>query len=436
MQSMNGWNKAFEAIGDGKGGFSPIVPFMENTPLYQLHEWQHQMIAPLSMMARFSKWFNHNPLNPLSYTPVGRNIAAGSELFERITRRYGKPEFGITEVKVAGKTVPVHEEVAHEAAFCNLIRFKKSTTAKQPKLLIVAPMSGHYATLLRGTVQDLLPHSDVYITDWLDMRDVPVYEGKFDLDDYIQYVINYLRMMGPEVHVLAVCQPAVPVMAAVSIMAANKDPKAPRSMTLIGGPIDTREAPTEVNRTAKERPLEWFEQHVITRVPANYPGFMRRVYPGFIQLSGFISMNLDRHIDAHLELFNHLVEGDGESVETHKKFYNEYLSVMDISAEFYLQTIDVVFQRHALPRGDMKWRGQKVDPSAITKTALLTLEGEKDDISGVGQTKAAHKLCTNLPASKQQYYMQKGVGHYGIFNGRRFREHVVPVIVKFMKKHG
>lgn len=416
-------------------GFTPIIPFMENTALYQMHEWQHQLMAPLSALARLTKWFNHNPLNPISYTSLGRNIAASSELFERITKRYGKPEFGITETEVNGKKVVIKEEIVNEKSFCNLIHFKKQGQFNQPKMLVVAPLSGHFATLLRGTVTDLLPHLDVYITDWSDARDVPAYDGKFDLDDYIQYVIDYLRKLGPDVHVLAVCQPAVPVLAAVSIMSANKDPKVPKSMTLIGGPIDTREAPTEVNRTAKERGLDWFEKNLITRVPLNYPGAMRRVYPGFIQLTSFISMNLDKHIDAHMELFNHLVQGDGENVQSHKKFYNEYLSVLDIPAEFYLQTIDTVFQRHALPRGDMKWRGQKVDPSAIEKTALLTLEGEKDDISGVGQTRAAHKLCTRLPLSKQKYYMQKDVGHYGIFNGRKFRESVVPVIVDFVHKN-
>jgi poly(3-hydroxybutyrate) depolymerase len=411
------------------------LPMWENTSLYHMHELQHAAMAPISFMAQMNKMAYHSPMNPMSYTPVGRSIAAGSELLERMTKRYAKPEFGIESVEMNGTEVAVSETIVDVRPFCNLIHLKKETTKSTPKLLVVAPMSGHYATLLRGTVQDLLPHADVYITDWVDARDIPVLVGKFDLDDYIQYVIDYLKLLGPDVHVMAVCQPAVPVLAAVSIMSANLDPNVPRSMTLIGGPIDTREAPTEVNRTAKEKPFSWFEQNVVTRVPANYPGFMRRVYPGFLQLTGFMTLNMERHIGAHIDLFKHLVQGDGESVNAHKKFYNEYLSVMDITAEFYLQTIDTVFQRHLLPKGEMKWRGVRVDPKAITQTALLTIEGEKDDISGVGQTFATHRLCVNLPASKRHHHLQEGVGHYGIFNGRKFRDAIVPLITKFMHKH-
>ena len=411
------------------------LPVWENTALYHLHELQHAAMAPVSFMARMGKYAYHNPMNPLSYTPMGRGMAAASELVERMTMRYAKPDFGLLGTVIDGKDVAIHQTVVDERPFCNLIHFKKDTKKQQPKLLIVAPLSGHYATLLRGTVEALLPQADVYITDWIDARNIPAVVGKFDLDDYIQYVIDYLRLLGPNVHVMAVCQPAVPVLAAVSIMGANQDPNAPRSMTLIGGPIDTREAPTEVNRTATERPMSWFEQNVVTRVPGNYPGFMRRVYPGFLQLTGFMTLNLERHIGAHVDLYKHLVQGDGESVSAHKKFYNEYLSAMDMPAEFYLQTIDTVFKRHALPKGEMKWRGIKVDPSAITETALLTLEGEKDDISGVGQTYAAHKLCTSLTAEKKKHHLQVGVGHYGLFNGRRFREEIVPIITKFMRKH-
>lgn len=411
------------------------LPVWENTALYHLHELQHAAMVPVSFAARIGKYTYHNPLNPLSYTPIGRGLAAASELVERMTMRYAKPDFGLHETTVDGKSVSVHEEIVDERPFCNLIHFRKDTNVAQPRLLIVAPLSGHYATLLRGTVEALLPHADIFITDWIDARDVPAIVGKFDLDDYIQYVIDYLRLLGRETHVMAVCQPAVPVLAAVSIMSSNMDPNVPRSMTLIGGPIDTREAPTEVNRTATERPLSWFEQNVVTRVPANYPGFMRRVYPGFLQLTGFMTLNLERHIGAHMDLFKHLVQGDGDSVAAHKKFYNEYLSVMDMPAEFYLQTIDTVFKRHALPKGEMKWRGMRVDPGAITQTALLTLEGEKDDISGVGQTKAAHRLCTGLPSDMRKQHLQEGVGHYGLFNGRRFREEIVPVIARFMRKH-
>ncbi len=400
------------------------------------------MMAPLSMMAHGSKHWLNNPFNPLSYTALGRQMAASSELFERMTKRYGKPIFGLTKTEVDGQTVKIREKIIDERPFCNLIHFEKKwrrntsdKTSKQPKLLIVAPMSGHHATLLRGTVRDMLPHADIYITDWLDARDVPLTEASFDLHDYIDYVIQHLKTLGPDTHVMAVCQPAVPVMAAVAVMNARNDEHTPKSMTLIGGPIDTRESPTEVNELAKEKPLEWFEQNVVTTVPMNYPGAMRQVYPGFLQLTGFMTMNLDKHIDAHLKLFEHLVEGDGDSAESHRIFYNEYLAVMDITSEFYLQTVREVFQKHSLPKGEFWYRDEQVDCSKITKTALLTLEGERDDISGTGQTKAAHKLCSKLPTKMKKHHTQANVGHYGIFNGRRFREHVVPIISDFLKEN-
>jgi poly(3-hydroxybutyrate) depolymerase len=415
--------------------------YRPNAPLYTMHELQHSVMAPLSAFAHQARFWLNNPLNPLSYTPLGRQMAAGSELFERMTRRYGKPVFGITHTQLAGKKVAIREKIVDEKPFCNLIHFEKKQGRRaadkklsQPKLLIVAPMSGHHATLLRGTVRDLLPHADIYITDWLDARDVPLSEGEFDLNNYIDYVLDNFKQLGPRLHVMAVCQPSVPVLAAVAITNA-RGKYAPKSMTLIGGPIDTRENPTEVNELAKNKPLEWFEKNVVTSVPLNYPGFMRHVYPGFLQLTGFMTMNLDRHIDAHVKLFNHLVEGDGDSVASHRAFYNEYLAVMDITAEFYLQTVAEVFQKHSLPKGTFKYRDELVDCSAITKTALLTLEGERDDISGVGQTYAAHKLCSKLAKNKKKHYMQKGVGHYGIFNGRRFRENVVPIISDFLVKH-
>lgn len=409
-------------------------PFAENTQLYNIHEMHHATMSPVHTLATANKVFFRHPYNILSYTKFGKSIAAASELVERATRRYIKPEFGIDRTSIEGKRVDVFEEVVETKPFGRLLHFRKpSQFDKQPKVLLVAPMSGHHATLLRGTVRALLPYSDVYITDWTDAREVPYYQGKFDLEDYISYVIDYLTLLGGKAHVIAVCQPAVPVMAATAIMNANKDPNAPRSMTLMGGPIDTREAPTEVNRTATERPYSWFEKNVVTRVPANYPGFMRRVYPGFLQLTGFMTMNLDRHVGEHIKLFNHLVQGDDDSVEAHRAFYNEYLSVADLPAEFYLQTIDVVFQRHLLPKGEMTYKGQKVDPSKITKTALLTIEGELDDISGTGQTKAAQKLCSGLAKEKKKHHEQKAVGHYGIFNGRKFREHILPIMVDFMK---
>jgi poly(3-hydroxybutyrate) depolymerase len=295
-------------------------------------------------------------------------------------------------------------------------------------------MSGHHATLLRGTVEALLPEHDVYITDWLDARRIPLSRGKFDLDDYIAYVIEFLQVLGPETHVLAVCQPTVPVLAAVSLMAQADDPNQPRSMVLMGGPIDAEAAPTAVTKLAKGRPLSWFERTVVSQVPVYYPGALRRVYPGFVQLTGFMSMNLDRHVGEHLRLFEHLVQGDGESAGAHRRFYDEYLSVMDLPAEFYLQTVSTVFQHCALPNGTMRWRGEPVDPSAIRRTALMTVEGEMDDISAPGQTRAAHRLVSNLPEEMQADHMQPGVGHYGIFNGRRWRGEIQPAIAAFVRK--
>jgi poly(3-hydroxybutyrate) depolymerase len=323
--------------------------------------------------------------------------------------------------------------------FCRLLHFKRELPAgRRPdgKLLIVAPMSGHYATLLRGTVQAMLPHADVYITDWVDARMVPLSHGYFDLDDYIDYLIEMFAELGPGAHVMGVCQPSVPVLAAVALMEAHGDRNLPASMILMGGPIDTRRNPTAVNRLAEEHGTDWFRDNVIMQVPWPNPGFVRKVYPGFLQLSGFMSMNLDRHITAHKEFFLHLVKNDGDSAEKHREFYDEYLAVMDLTAEFYLQTVDTVFVRHALPKGEMMHRGEPVDPSAIRSVALLTVEGENDDISGVGQTEAAHTLCVNLSPSKRGHYLQPAVGHYGVFNGSRFRAEIVPRIVDFIAVNG
>ncbi len=412
-----------------------MIQMHENSHLYHLHEMQYAAMAPLHAIAEASKALHRHPFSPLAYTGYGRHVAAASELIERITDRYGKPQFGITHTKMGGKQVAVDETVVLEKSFCRLIHFKKKTAQKQPTLLLVAPMSGHHATLLRGTVETMLPHCDVYITDWLDARFVSMSAGSFDLDDYVHYLIEFLHLFDEKVHVMAVCQPAVPVLAAVSVMNELKDKKTPLSMTLIGGPIDTRINPTKVNKTAEERPLSWFKTHVITRVPFHYPGFMRRVYPGFLQLTSFMSLDMERHINAHKDLFKHLVEGDGESAAAHKKFYDEYLSVTDLPAEFYLDCIEKVFQKHSLPKNELDFEGHKIRPSHITQTALLTLEGELDDISGVGQTQAAHKLCSSLPAEMKKHHLQKGVGHYGIFNGRKFREFVAPIIVDFVNKH-
>ena len=395
-------------------------------------------MAPVRAFADFGKMFFTNPSNPISGTTYGRTMAAGIELFERATRRYGKPEFDITSVKIAGEEIDIEEIVAWKKPFCRLLHFaktKKSVVKNQPTLLLIAPMSGHYSTLLRGTVETMLLDHDVYITDWTDARQVPLNLGSFDLDDYIDYIIEILHELGPDTHIMAVCQPSVPVMAAVALMSEDKDSCTPASMTLMGGPIDTRVNPTAVNDMAMKKGTDWFAKNVIVKVPFPQPGMMRDVYPGFLQLTGFMSMNLDRHMSAHQNLFNHLVKGDGDSAEKHREFYDEYMSVMDLTAEYYLQTIDTVFVQHALPRGKMTFRGRKINTDAIEQTALLTVEGERDDISGVGQTKAAHKLCPNLAKSRKQHYLQSETGHYGVFNGRRFKTEIAPRITRFIKSN-
>jgi poly(3-hydroxybutyrate) depolymerase len=407
-----------------------------STGLYWLYEMGHASLNPARALADVTRLYMKNPLNPLAHTTFGKSIAAGAELFERSTRRYGKPEWNIESTVIGGTRVPVRITSVWERPFCNLLHFERlfdhPPRRPQPKLVIVAPMSGHYATLLRGTVEAFLPNHDVYITDWVDARMVPVSEGRFDLDDYIDYVISILHRLGGDCHLIGVCQPSVPVLAAVARMEAQGDPYIPHSMTLMGGPIDTRCNPTAVNKLAEERGIEWFRRNVITRVPFPHPGVMRDVYPGFLQLNGFVSMNFDRHLDAHKELFFNLVKGDGDSAQKHREFYDEYLAVMDLTAEFYLQTVDTVFVKHALPKGEMKHRGAPVDPSAIRNVALLTVEGENDDISGLGQTEAAHRLCTNIPVDRKAHYMQPGVGHYGVFNGSRFRSEIAPRISDFV----
>lgn len=412
-----------------------MVPYFENSQLYNLKEMQRAGMAPIRMMANATKHLFSNPLHPMSYTGLGRHMAAAGELLERITQSYPKPEFGLKTTTIEGKTVDVWEEVVLEKPFCKLKRFKRATKRKDSKILLVAPMSGHHATLLRGTVEALLPHHDVYITDWVDAREVALFKGEFNLNTYVDYLIEFLRHMGPNCHTMAVCQPSVPLYAAVALMNEDKDPCTPRTMTLMGGPIDTRKAPTKVNSFAKEHPMSWFESNVITRVPLNYPGFMRRVYPGFLQLTGFMTMNLDRHVGEHIKLFQHLVQGDGDSANSHRTFYNEYLSVADLPAEFYLQTIEEVFQKHSLPNGTFMHHERRVNPAAITKTAILAIEGELDDISGVGQTLAAIDISSGLKQDMKKYHLQMGVGHYGIFNGRKWRELVRPVITDWISKH-
>jgi poly(3-hydroxybutyrate) depolymerase len=405
---------------------------------YQLYELNHAAMAPWRAVADVTRLSLQNPLNPFHDTPFGRSLAAAAELFERVTRRYGKPEFGISSTVVDGEPVAVQEAIAWQRPFCSLLHFQRmlpDDRPPDPKVLIVAPLSGHYATLLRGTVEAMLNAHDVFITDWADARMVPVSKGTFDLDDYIDYMIEIFHHLGPNTHVMAVCQPSVPVLATVALLSERGDPNLPRSMTLMGGPIDTRLAPTAVNQLAEARGTEWFRGNTIMTVPFPHPGFMRKVYPGFLQLSGFMSMNFDRHWTAHQEFYQHLIDGDGEPAEKHREFYDEYLAVMDLTAEFYLRTVETVFVRHLLPNGQMTHRGRPVRTDTIRQTALLTIEGERDDISGVGQTKAAHTLCSNLPNDMRQHYLALGVGHYGVFNGSRFRSDIQPRIADFIARH-
>ena len=407
--------------------------------LYHLFEMAHAALTPARAAADGAKFLFRNPLNPLANTSVGRGTAAAAELVERTTRRYKKPDFGIFSTEVNGRSAGVQEVSVWQKPFCRLIHFRRDLPPKEiarsPRVLVVAPVSGHFATLLRGTVEGLLPFHEVYITDWADARTVPAAQGTFGLDDYVDYVIEMIRLFKGDVHVMAVCQPSVPVLVAVSHMEAARDPQSPRSITLMGGPVDTRLNPTAVNKLAKSKGTDWFRRNVITTVPWPYQGHGRHVYPGFLQLTGFMSMNLDRHLNAHKELFFNLVQGDGDSAEKHREFYDEYLAVMDMSADYYLQTIDTVFVRHALPEGTMTYRGQRVDPGAVRRVALMTVEGEKDDITGIGQCAAAHTLCCNLARGMRKHHLQPKVGHYGIFNGSRYKADIVPEITKFVHRH-
>jgi poly(3-hydroxybutyrate) depolymerase len=409
-----------------------------NRSLYFLYETTFAAMAPARAMSDAIRGFYDNPMNPLGQTAFGRTMSASAEMFERATRRYGKPAFDLPKTIVNGQEVAVTERVLWKKTFCQLIHFERALppkTAAQPKVLIVAPMSGHYATLLRGTVEAFLPTHEVFITDWVDARMVPMSDGHFDLEDYVDYMIELFEFIGPDVHVMAVCQPSVPVAAAVALMEAENNPRVPLSMTLMGGPIDTRKSPTAVNKLAEKRGIDWFQKNCVIKVPFPNPGFYRDVYPGFLQLSGFMAMNMDKHVNAHVDMFTNLIRGDEDSADKQSAFYDEYMAVMDLTAEFYLQTVDAVFVKHLLPKGEMTHRGKPVDLKAIKRCALMTVEGENDDISGVGQTKATHDLCVNLPKSKQLYHLQKDVGHYGVFNGSRFRKDIAPAIKGFMAKN-
>ncbi|TFW34196.1 polyhydroxyalkanoate depolymerase [Massilia horti] len=409
--------------------------------LYQLHEMQRTFLTPLMQWADASSKLFSNPVSPFAHTPFSQRIAAGYELMYRLGKDYAKPAFGIDNVTINDKPVGIMERTVVTKPFCKLLHFKKDLSDRkiealnQPKVLLVAPLSGHHATLLRDTVRALLAHHDVYITDWTDARMVPLSEGPFHLDDYVFYVQDFIRLLGPDLHVISVCQPTVPVLAAISLMATNNDPKLPRTMTMMGGPIDPRKSPTAVNDLAMEKPFSWFENTVVYSVPGNYPGFGRKVYPGFLQHAGFIAMNPGRHAQSHREFYQHLVRGDDDSAESHRQFYDEYNAVLDMPAEYYLDTIKTVFQEFRLPKGTWEVGGQLVRPQDIKTVALLTVEGELDDISGAGQTQAAHELCSGIPENMRYDFVAAKAGHYGIFSGRRWREIICPRIGEFIRTH-
>ncbi len=405
--------------------------------LYALHELRLAALAPWNAVAKTSLDLLTSPFSPFFYLPQSRRLAAGAELFYRLTQRYEKPVFGITDTVVEGARVAVADHAVIEKPFCRLLHFKRElrSALRQPKVLLVAPLSGHHSTLLRDTVRALLPDHEVYVTDWTDARMVPLAHGPFHLDDYVDYMREFIRFLGPDVHVISVCQPTVPVLAAVALMADAGERGTPRSMVMMGGPIDARRSPTSVNDLAMRKPFSWFERELIQPVPQKYPGFMRRVYPGFLQHLGFVAMNPRRHVLAHWDFYNHLLEGDGESAEAHRGFYDEYNAVLDMPAEYYLDTIRTVFQEHRLATGTWRVRGDLVRPETIRGTALLTIEGELDDISGNGQTEAAQHLCTGIPARKREHFLVPKVGHYGIFSGRRWRETISPRIRDFIRKH-
>ena len=410
--------------------------------LYQLHEMNRTLLSPLIQWAEASSKLFTSPVSLLAHSPFSQRIAAGYELMFRLGKQYEKPEFGITTTEVDGITVYITEEIVINKPFCSLRHFRKDLSGttlskvKHPKVLLVAPLSGHHATLLRDTVRGLLPNHDVYITDWTDARMVPLDKGAFHLHDYIYYVQDFIRYLSPDLHVISVCQPTVPVLAAISLMASAGEKTMPKTMVMMGGPIDPRKSPTQVNDLATDKPFSWFENTVIYSVPSNHPGVGRKVYPGFLQHAGFVAMNPRRHAESHWEFYLHLRRGDNESAEEHRKFYNEYNAVLDMPAEYYLETIQTVFQDFRLPTGTWEVEGKLVRPQDITNVALFTIEGELDDISGSGQTRAAHELCKHIPKEMKHHYTAPQCGHYGIFSGRRWREMIVPQITEFIRSHG
>lgn len=404
--------------------------------LYQAYQAHSDALTPFRWIARAGQEFLNHPWLAFRDHPALRHAAAACELISRAGMSHRRPEFGITRTHIVGDTVVVHEEAVAHTPFCTLVHFRKEIAVSQKRVLVVAPLSGHFATLLRGTIETILPDHDVYLTDWINARNVPLRHGRFNLDDHIDLMMTFIRQLGPDVNVIAVCQPSVSVLAAVALMAQADEVAQPRTVTLMGGPIDTHANPTEVSRFAEAHTLAWLERHVIDTVPMRYPGAFRRVYPGFLQLAGFMSMNFDRHVNAHVDLYRHLVEGDGVSAEATRKFYDEYTSVMDLPADFYLQTIERVFHRRDLAHGSFLSRGRHVDPGAIERTAVLMVEGENDDICAVGQTSAAHGLLTGLPEAKKPQFVQPGVGHYGVFSGRHWRNEIYPKIRDFIRDNG
>ena len=409
--------------------------------LYALHEAAYNAVAPLRAAADAARDFWGSSLNPAGHTAFGRKLFASADLISNMTRRYGKPEWRIDEVEVEDRPVAVEMDTVWQSAWCKLQRFRKDPgqlkalgrPTAEPKVLVVAPLSGHHATLLRGTVQGFLQDHEVYVTDWTNARDVPLYEGRFDYHDFVDHVRDMLTELGPGVHVLGVCQPGPPVLTAAALMAEDKDPARPASMIFMGSPIDARLSPTVTNKMAEDRPFTWFQSYMIHTVPVPYLGAMRRVYPGFVQLYSFMSMNETQHRDAHWRYFEDLVKEDGDGAHKHREFYDEYLSVLDMTEEFYLQTIDIVFQQYLLPRGELTHRGRPVRTEKITDIALMTIEGAHDDISGVGQTQAAHGLCPSIPQEMKELYVHPGVGHYGVFNGSKFRRDIYPRTRDFIR---
>lgn len=405
--------------------------------LYDLHEFQRAFLNPLAAFTEHGSQLFSHPYSPLAYTPVSRQIAASYSLVHRLGKEYEKPAWGLHTTDIEDRHVAVQDRIVLRKPFCNLVHFERDAhRPDDPVVLLVAPLSGHHATLLRDTVKALLPNHNIYVTDWVDARMVPLHEGPFHLNDYIAYIREFMTFLGTGMHVVSVCQPTVPVLAAVSLMASDNDPCLPKTMTLMGGPIDTRQSPTQVNELATNKSHGWFANNLVHRVPAKYPGFGRQVYPGFLQHAGFIAMNPDRHAQSHYDYYLDLVKGDNSDAEAHRRFYDEYNAILDLPAEFYLDTIDVVFQRHLLPRGEWDVDGRRVDPAAIKNVALFTIEGELDDISGQGQTQAAQNLCSSIPKTRKQHYTAMGCGHYGIFSGRRWRETIAPQLADFIRAHG